>query len=395
MRKSSAATIAAPLVVNAKAFGANDRITMGFIGMGGQGRGDMGALMNFSEVQAVAVCDVVDGHMRMARSQVNTHYGNKDCMTYRDWRDIIARDDIDAVFIGTPDHWHAVISIAAMKAGKDVYCEKPETLTIREGRRMATVARTYGRVFSGGSQRVWGDYHWFHKMVRGGRIGEVTEAWVNVGGPSGPCDFGYEPTPPGVDWDMWLGPAPWRPYNESLTKGNFRPFRDYSGGGMTDWGCHAFGGALFALNLHETGPKQVLPPDNKDIKQLTYVFENGVQLYHGGGWGGILNFKGTEGEIGDIGNRKGKKEAPPNIHIPNYKGHGGIFGDFLHCVRTRERPFRNIEAAHRTATVAHLGNIAYWLGRPLNWDPDKEEIISDPEASRWLDRTRREPWSIT
>ena len=394
LRKCAAATIGVPLFVKAEAFGANDRIVMGCIGMGGQGRGDMGGFMGFSDVRVVAVCDVVDDHLNMAKKQVDGRYGNKDCAAYKDFRDVIARDDIDTIFIGTPDHWHAIISIAAMKNGKDVYCEKPETLTIREGREMTRVARTYGRVFSGGSQRVWGDYNWFHKMIYGGRIGQIQEAWVNVGGPSGPCDFAHTPTPPGVDWDMWLGPAPWRPYNESLTKGNFRPFRDYSGGGMTDWGCHTFGGALFGCNLHKTGPVEVIPPDGKDITNLTYVFENGVKIYHGGGWGGILTFKGTEGQIGENGNKAGKKESPPNVYIPNYKGRGGIFGDFLQCVRTRQKPFRDIEVAHRTATVSHLGNIAYWLNRPLKWDPVAEEIIGDPEASRWLSRTKREPWSL-
>ncbi len=393
LRKCAAATVAIPYAVNAKAFGANNRITMGFIGMGGQGRGDMGGFMNFGDVQVVAVCDVVDDHLKMAKDQVDRKYRNKDCKMYRDWRDVIARDDIDAIFVGTPDHWHAVISIAAMKRGKDVYCEKPETLTINEGREMTTVARRYGRVFSGGSQRVWGDYNWYHKMIYGGRLGDVQEAWVNVGGPSGPCNFKAEPTPPGVDWDMWLGPAPWRPYNQSLTKGNFRPFRDYSGGGMTDWGCHTFGGALFAMNLHRTGPVEVIPPDGKEVKQLTYVFANGMKIYHGGGWGGLLTFRGTEGEIGENGDKNGKKATPPNIHIPNYKGYGGIFGDFLHCLRTREKPFRDIELGHRTATVAHLGNIAYWLNRPLRWDPVNEQILDDPEANRWLGRTKREPWS--
>ena len=151
---------------------------------------------------------------------------------------------------------------------------------------------------------------------------------------------------------------------------------------------------MFTLGLQRTGPTDIIPPDGKEVERLTYVFENGMKIYHGGGWGGILNFRGPEGEIGEIGNRQGRKESAPNIHIPNYKGRGGIFGDFLHCVRTREETFRNIEVAHRTATVAHLGNIAYWLGRPLKWDPVKEEIVGDPEASRWLDRTRREPWSI-
>jgi predicted dehydrogenase len=392
--KLAVATIAFPTIVSSRAFGANERITMGFIGTGDQGRGDMGALMEFGEVQALAVCDVVDEHLNLARDKVNDHYGNKDCKTYKDWREVVSRSDLDAIHIGTPDHWHAIVSIAAMKNGKDVYCEKPESLTIREGREMERTARRYGRVFSGGSQRVWGDYNWFHKMIYGGRIGQVQEVWVNVGGPSGPCNLAPEPVPPGVDWNMWLGPAPWRPFHHSLVSKDFRPYRDYSGGGMTDWGCHAFGGALFACKLHRTGPVEVLPPDGKDIKNLTYVFENGVRIYHGGGWGGILTFKGTEGEIGEFGDRQRRKEIPPNIHIPNYKGSGGIFGDFLHCVRTRELPFRDIELGHRTATVAHLGNIAYGLNRPLKWDPVKEEIIGDPEASRWLDRAKREPWSL-
>jgi hypothetical protein len=160
---------------------------------------------------------------------------------------------------------------------------------------------------------------------------------------------------------------------------------------MTDWGCHGFGGALFCLNLHETGPVEIIPPDGKEVEHLTYVFANGTRIYHGGGWGGLLSFRGTEGEIPA---RDGSKATPPDIDIPNYKGRGGIFGDFLHCVRTREEPFRNIERAHRTATHCHLGNIAYWLKRPIKWDPEKEEILGDPEAARWLDRSMREPWTL-
>jgi hypothetical protein len=144
------------------------------------------------------------------------------------------------------------------------------------------VARRYARVFSGGSQRVWDDYNWYHRMVRGGAIGEVREAFVNVGGPSGLCLLPPEPTPPGVDWDLWLGPAPWRPFHSMLIRGGFRGFRDYSGGGMTDWGCHGFGGALFTCDLHRTGPVEIIPPDGKDHPQLTYVFANGVRMYHGG-----------------------------------------------------------------------------------------------------------------
>jgi len=392
LARAGGAALVAPLFINSRVFGANSRINLAGIGMGGQGRGDLGGALGFKEIQAVAVCDVVEEHCNQAKAMVDSRYGNSDCWAYNDYRDIIARDDIDAVLIGTPDHWHAIISIEAMTHGKDVYCEKPETLTVHEGRAMVETARRYGRVFSGGSQRVWDDYNYFHKMVRGGRIGQVKEAWVNVGGPSGPCYLPPVPIPQGVDWDRWLGPSPWRPFHPTLIRGGFRAYSDYSGGGMTDWGCHGFGGALFTCNLHETGPAEIIPPDGKDHQLLTYIFANGVRIYHGGGWGGILSFRGADGELPARDNSQ--NETPPDIYIPNYKGRGGIFGDFVHCVQTRERPFRDIEVAHRTATHAHLGNIAYWLKRPLKWDPVTEEIIGDAEAARWLDRPKREPWRL-
>jgi hypothetical protein len=395
--KTLATAIAAPWVVPRTALGADgktapsDRIVMGCIGMGGRGRGDMGAALNFGEVQIVAVCDVVQRNRGAAKAQVDKKYGNTDCMDYNDFREITSRPDIEAILIGTPDHWHAIISCEAMKRGKDVYCEKPETLTVREGRIMVETARRYARVFSGGSQRVWGDYNWFHRMIWGGAIGEVKEAWVDCWGPSEPCDLPPEPIPPGLDWDMWLGPAPWAPFNRGRL--NFRRWRDYSGGGMTDWGAHNFGGALFAMRLHQTGPVEIIPPDGKDNPLLTFVFANGVRMHHKGGWGGNMCFRGTLGEIPPRGGKKTRLD-PPSIYISNYKGSGGIFGDFLHCVRTRELPFRDIEVAHRTVTVCHLGNLAYWLGRPLKWDPEKEEILGDPDASRWLDRPKREPWTL-
>jgi hypothetical protein len=382
------AAAAAPLVVPARVFGANDQITMGCIGVGGQGRGDMGGFLGLG-LRVLAVCDVVQERREAAKAQVDQRFGNTDCAAINDFREILARPDIDTVLIATPDHWHAIVACEAMRNGKDVYCEKPETLTIREGRTMIETARRYGRVFSGGSQRVWDDYNWFHRMLRGGAIGKVLDGYVGVGGPSSPCFLPPEPIPAGLDWDLWLGPAPWVPFNRRRL--NFRDWRDYSGGGMTDWGAHGFGGALFACELHETGPVEVFPPDGKEHKHLTYVFANGIRLHHGGGWGGILSFKGTDGEAPP---REGRQEAPPNLYIPHYKGRGGIFGDFVHCVGTRERPFRDIAIAHRTVTVCHLGNIAYWLNRPLKWDPVKEEIVGDPEAARWLDRPKREPWIL-
>ncbi len=386
----TAAAVSLPALVPCRAFGANDRITMGCIGTGGRGTGDMRGFMNFDELRVLAVCDVVGKHCNRAKQYVDKKYGNANCAAYVDFRKIMERDDIDTVMIGTPDHWHAPLGITAMRCGKDVFSEKPETLTIGEGRKMVETARRLGRIFSGGSQRVWGDCHQLHKIVRGGVIGEVTEAWVDCWGPSGPCGLEPVPTPDDVNWDLWLGPAPVRPYHPKLIKGGFRPYRDYSGGGMTDWGAHNFGGALFSLNLHHEGPVKIIPPGAEDNKYLTFVFKNGVQVHHKGA-DGRMTFTGTAGTYSWNDMRK-RKIDPPDIYIPNYKGRG-ILGDFLACVRSRELPFRDIEVAHRTVSVCHLGNICYWLNRTLKWDPDTEDFIGDPEASRWVDRSKREPWA--
>ena len=387
------AAVAAPYLVPASALGASvrppasQRIVMGTIGTGGQGTGDMGGFLGFPQVQMVAVCDPVPDHRARAKKIVDQRYGNSDCKEYSDFREVLRRDDIDAVLIGTPDHWHALITIAACKSGKDVYCEKPETLTIREGRAMVEAVRRYGRVFSGGSQRVLGDYGDWPRLLWSGAIGQIKEIYVACGGPSGDCYLPAMPEQPGLNWDMWLGPAPWRPFHETLIHGGFRAYRDYSGGGMTDLGAHRFGAAVFAAGLHETGPVEVIPPDGKDVKMLTYRYANGVQMYHGGT--DNITYKGTEGEM------PGRYHQPSRwANIPGYKGRGGIFGDFLHCVKTRQRPFRDIEIAHRAVSVCHMGNIAYWLKRPLKWDPAKELFVGDDEANRWLDRPKREPWTL-
>ena len=402
--KGVAAAAAAPYFIPASALGAegppapSNRITMGFVGVGGQGTGDMGGFMQFPEVQAVAVCDVDYRHRMRAKQNAEGRYAKekesgafKGCDDYEDFRDLVTRPDIDAVFCATPDHWHALVTTTAMKNGKDVYCEKPESLTIREGRLMTEAARRYGRVFSGGSQRVWEDYNWYHRMIRGGGIGEVKEAWVNVGGPSGEMVRPAQPVPEGMNWDMWIGPAPWRPYNKDYHPFTWRGCRDFSGGNMTDWGAHHYGGALFCMGLQYDAPVEVIPPDGKEYKQLTWKFANGLVMHDGGAWDGPMSFRGTKGECPERGK---PKKAPPDIDIPHYKGRGGIFGDFLHCVRTRERPWRDIEIAHRTLTVCHLGNIAYWTGHHLKYDPVKEEILGDDEANRWLARPMRAPWTL-
>jgi len=392
--KTAAATVAVPSLVPGSALGAddstaaNDRITMAAIGVGGRGTGDMRGLMGHSEVQMLATCDPVPEHRERAKAYIDERYGNRDCKTYTDFREIMARDDIDAVMIGTPDHWHALIGIAACKSGKDVFSEKPETLTIAEGRAMVEATRRYNRVFSGGSQRVLGDYGDWPPRVRGGALGKIKEVFVSCGGPSGDCYLPEEPLPTGLDWEMWLGPAPYRPFHPSLIRGGFRPYRDYSGGGMTDWGAHRFGAATFAVGVHKTGPVEIIPPDGKDVELLTFRYANGLLMYHGGT--NNITYKGTEGELPGS-----DRQVTGEVDIERYRGRGGILGDFVESVRTRQKPFRDIEIAHRACTVCHLGNIAYWLKRPLKWDPEKEQIIGDPEASRWLDRPMREPWTLS
>jgi predicted dehydrogenase len=401
LRQAAGALVAAPLVVSSTALGnanrpaASERITMGCIGVGGRGQHDMRSFLGNKDVQVVAVCDVQDGNMRNAKGQVDKKYGNADCATYKDFREILARDDIDAVLVAAPDHWHAVISVDACRHGKDVYCEKPLSLTIREGRAMVDAARRYDRVVSSGSQRVLGDYGKIARRVQSGELGQIHEVFVNIGGSPRHCYLPAQAIPDSMDWDMWLGPAPWAPYHPfrcsrayGLGGKGWRTWHDYSGGMMTDWGGHKFGAAMFAMGLDETGPVDIIPPDGKDRKFLTYGFENGVQMYHSQGKGNI-DFKAAEGKVSGL-----TWEPPKKLLERGYQGRGGITGDFIECVKTRQRPFRDFGFAHRVATVCHLGNIAYELKRPLKWDPIKEEFPGDAEANRMTWRPMRGSWRV-
>ena len=367
---------------------------MGGIGMGGRGSGDLRSFMGHSELQVAAVCDVRKGARDGIKNHVDKHNDNSDCTAYNDFRELVVRDDIDAVVIGTPDHWHALIAIAAMKNGKDVFCEKPLSLTIKEGRAMVDVARRYSRVCSSGSQRVLGDYGKLARQVQKGELGQIHECFCDPGGPPRPCNLaGVEPIPDDIDWDLWLGPAPWAPYNPfrcsrayGLGGKGFRTWKDYSGGMMTDWGGHKFGGAMFALGLDETGPTEIIPPDGEEYKYLTYKFECGIKIYRGGGG---PSYKAAEGNVPGL-----TWKPPTHLLERDYRGTGGLPGDVLHCIKTRETPFRDVAFAHRVATVCHLGNICYELNRPLKWDPVKEEFPGDEEANRMTWRPMRAPWHL-
>ena len=393
--KAASAAVAVPYVITSTALGdddvppASDRIVMGGIGIGNMGRGDQGAFLGRSDVQYVAVSDVRTAARDKAKGKVDGHYKNSDCQAYNDFRELLARTDIDAVHVATPDHWHAIMVIEACRSGKDVYCQKPETRTLREGPLMVEAARRYGRVVSGGSQRVLQDYRKHVDPCWGGELGTIKAINVNVGPLSQPCNLPAQDVPADMDWDLWLGPAPWAPYNKARCDGNFstkggswRSYIDYSGGGMTDWGAHHFGGATFVVDVRELQPEEVIYNDEDGKKWLTYRYPNGVLLYHNRpGWGN-LQVEGTPDET-----------LPPKP-VPSYKGTGGIYGDFIECVKTREKPFRDIQRAVNTVTVCHLGIAAYKLERSLKWDAAKQEFPGDDEANRLLDRARREPWQL-
>ena len=277
----------------------SNRVAMGFIGVGWKGlRGCYGALvLDFLQnpaCQAVAVCDVNRHFRKDAKATIDKHYGDNGCAMYADFRDLIARGDIDAVAIATPPHWHAFQMIYACRHGKDVYCEKPLSLTVREARAMVNAARRYGRVVQTGSQsRSFQTIRQGVELIRSGRIGQVVRINAGCGGPPIPCDLPAQPTPDFIDWDLWLGPAPWRPYHESLASVNWRPYRDYDGGGVTDWGCHHFDIGQWALGMDHSGPVEILLD-----RHAIFRYANGVEMHHVGNG---VEFIGTEGKITLLG----------------------------------------------------------------------------------------------
>jgi predicted dehydrogenase len=410
------AAVACPRVITSSALGAQggpparERIVMGFIGPGDRGMLNLRTLMSAKEVQVVAVCEVDAGRRAKAKAVVDEHYGNKDCAACNDFRDLLARDDIDAVDVSTPDQWHAIPTIEACRRGKDVHVEKPLSLTIQEGRAMVQAARRYGRVVQTGSEaRSNPSCRFACELVRNGRIGKVREVYVGGVGPPATTDvLPGEPVPAGLDWDLWLGPAPWRPYNPRYHPYNWRWFHDFSGGGLTDWGAHHFDLAQWALGMDDTGPVEVHPPDEKDRKWLTYVYASGVRMHHvlkdpPPLMLGAITVVGDRGRVGfwygglnrtDPPGLAKETIGPDEIHLHVCPPGGHERGDFLTAVRTRRKPGADVEIGHRSVTVAHLGGICYRLNRSLKWDPVKEEFIGDAEANRMRSRSMREPWRL-
>jgi predicted dehydrogenase len=294
------------------------------------------------------------------------------------------------------------MTIAACRAGKDVYLQKPETLTLREGPLMIAAARRYGRMVSGGSQRVLGDYRGIVDPCWAGELGTIKELDIAVGGPSMPCYLPAVATPLDIDWELWLGPAPWQPYNPGRCDGNYgtggnswRSYVDYSGGSLTDWGAHHFGGAIFAADLRELQPAKVVyhPAEGKHTAYVSVEYPNGVAIHHN-------RPAPLRPEKSSVAHERaiqiyadGVKREPKAV--PLYRnGAGSIYADFIECVKTREKPFRDIELAVNTMTAPHMLAIASRLQRSLDWDRETQSFKDDAEANRLVDRARREPWII-
>ncbi len=436
---AASAAIVAPAVVPSSVFGANapsNRINVALIGCGNQSRGDLPSMLRLADAQVVAVCDVNRGSNGYARPEhflgrepaqkkVNEYYASKTrsgaykgCDAYNDFRDVLARDDVDAVMIVLPDHWHALATVMACEAGKDVYCQKPMSLTIHDGQQMIKAVREHKRILQTGSQyRSNAVVRRMCELVRNGRIGEVKRVVSIINGSgAGPAPGWKEmPVPDGFDYDMWLGPAPAAPYHSERCLYRFRFLLDYSGGQVTNTGAHATDIVQWALGMDATGPVEfenqegiVWPPKGHlyTTAMKTHFrarYANGIEFVcrtQDPGFGARI--EGTEGWVQFTVNNMKEVEAssdaiknsvigPDEIHLPISGNH---YGNFLESVKSRKDPIEPVEAGHRTASVCHLGNIAMRLKRKLQWDPDKEVFINDDEANQMLRRPNREPWQI-
>ncbi|OHB65213.1 MAG: hypothetical protein A2Y76_06045 [Planctomycetes bacterium RBG_13_60_9] len=415
---AASAGVALPYLVPSSALGQagtvapSNRITLGMIGTGSHGRDmNLKTFLTLDDAQVVALCDVDRAHSQIAKEMVTKRYGTRDCAVYSDFREVLARPDIDAVMISTPDHWHVPIAIAAARAGKDIECEKP-TLTIEEGRKLVETMQRYSRVFQWSTEdRSVDVYHRMCELVRNGRIGKVHT--IKVGLPSGPAKPGNPqpmPVPEGFDYDMWLGPAPWAPYTTDRCHYEFRWILDYSGGELTDWGAHLLDGAQWGNNTEHTGPVEVegkgvfwrdgLYNTAKEF-HIEYTYADGVKLIVDSGTPS-LRFEGSDGWIGNRGWRAPLQAQPASILTsvigPNethlFTCPQGEQRNFLDCVKSRQDCCFPPEIGQRCFTIAHIGNIAMLLGQRLKWDPQAERFVNNDEANRMLGRAMRSPWHL-
>lgn len=412
LRRSSTAfatAFAAPMILPSRVFGANDRISVAAIGVRNQGAGNVQRFLA-AGADIVAICDV---DSRVAAAAVDIVSEKSPAPeVFGDYRRLLEDKRIDAVVITTPDHWHALMTIDACNAGKDVYCEKPLSLTIAEGRRMVNAAREHKRIVQTGSQqRSSAEFRTACMLVRNGFIGDVKEVLVGIPGPNHPGSIGpVESVPPELNYDMWLGPAPLKPYHSKRVHYNFRFWWDYSGGQMTNFGAHHLDIAQWGLGMDHSGPVSVegtaefhpqMLHEVTEKCRITYAYGIGIRMTLGQGQEDIpegTTFIGTKGRV-TVGRGQLTTEPAELASTPlDSSGLTQLYRsddhtrNFLDCMRSRELPICDVETGHRSATVCHLGNLVARLGRPVKWDPATESCPGDPEAQGMIDRPYRAPW---
>ena len=423
--RAAAGAAVAPMLISAAALGRNgaappsERIAVGCIGMGGRGSGHVGEISSFGEVQVVAVCDVARQKAEGVRQAVNARYANQKamgtyqgCEAYQDFRELLGRNDIDAVTIASPENWHAIMSIEAMKAGKDVYCEKALSLTVAEGRAVCEAVRRYARVFQAGTQqRSDGRFRHACELARNGYLGKVRT--VTVGVPSGRTvlHLPVRPVPAGLDYDLWLGPAPQKPYREGLCSYNWYFLTDYCAGWIQSWGVHHMDIALWgqpglhATTLEVEGAAQFIEGDaNVSFGwQVTMTTPQGERLrFHDDGsspHGHGCRFEGDKGWVHVV---RGGIDAEPRSLLdavikPSeerlYRSNNHM-EDFVRAIQSRRDPAAPVEACHAATTATLVADIASRSGRKLTWDWNTERFINDDAANRMLSRTMRSPWHV-
>ncbi len=411
--------VAAPMIVPSSVLGQragavapSDRILFGGIGIGGRGMSSVNCVLSYKDARMVAIADVRNERREFVKSKVDQRYQNSDCKMYSTAEELLTRDDIDGVIIATGDRWHTPMSIIAAKAGKHIYCEKPCSMTIQESQALAAAIRRYGVVYQAGCQRRNGKNFVFAvELARNGKLGKLQTLHCNsVPGPITSHDWlPAEPEPPKsvVDWDRWLGPCPWRPYNPRYVAGGWRGFFDFHGGGILEWSSHTADLCQYANDADDTQPIEYEPQGvNPTPYSVHCRYPNGVKLVHRDtGWMGLgtcsVRFEGDNGwvETGDSGQIRVSDNLTSEMPAPEQ---GNVFSlalhyhwrDFIQCIKTRSLPKANATAAANAHIGCHAAYIAFQLGRKLTWDPVKQEFLNDAEANRMRAREMREPWRL-
>jgi predicted dehydrogenase len=385
----------------------SEQITLGGIGIGNRGTYDLGCFLGEPDVRFVAVCDIKTARREAVKRMADEKYGNNDCATFRDLRELLARDDVDAVLIATGPNWHATAAIMAAKAGKDVYCEKPCTKNIAQSLALAETFRRCGRVFQAGTQRRNLPHFAFAvRLAQSGKLGKLQTVYAHPAGmeavTSGWLPAEKEPPKEQVDWDLYLGPAAWRPYNPALLDGfNFEKGGGMVGGGILEWGSHCVDLCQWAANADRTAPVEYSPPSNGE---MVARYANGVKLVvREKGWIPLgscpVRFEGDAGWVETADSGKLALSSPVLLagrKVPEIDGYPATFHvrDFLDCVKTRGKPLANADVACQSHIACHAANIAIYLGRKLTYDPAKNEFVGDDEANRLRSEALREPWRI-